>query len=359
MVVPVDSRALRWATLLVLLFTTGALASREALADTPPSRWDIAKDSGARTRYELHVRVRELLLLDRQIGRSMRTAALERARAILEDAHAGTSPDVRLRFDLGEVYFELGHHDRAIAVLGEALAQAPDHPAATEARISLAYAYAKLGRSKEERASYQAYLAKITDDRLRALAILNMAEAEMHLGDLEESIASYKEALEIATHLPNSASSSETAVLALWGLAVALDRSGDAAAAREQARLAGQMDPGELIIGHGVNVFFVPEYEREWYLALAEMAHARDAKKPEDVFVASSRALDHWTKYVDAAGDKDRWIALARAHQLRAAAAGRAARAKLPKPLPPAPPPPPPPRAAKPAAPRTPPAPTQ
>jgi tetratricopeptide (TPR) repeat protein len=314
-----------------------------ARADTPPSRWDIAKDPGVRHRYALHVRVRELLLLDRQIGRSMRTAALERARAILEDEHAATSPDVRLRFDLGEVYFELGRHDRAIAVLAAALEESPDHPAAIEARISLAYAFAKLGRSKEERANYQAYLAKITDDRLRALAILNMAEAEMHLGDLEESIASYKESLAIATHLPNSSSSSETAVLALWGLAVALDRSGDASAALEQARLAGQMDPGELIIGHGANVFFVPEYERQWYLALAEMAHARDARaanRPEDVVAASSRALDHWTKYVAAASDEDRFIALARAHQMRATAALAIARAKLPQPAKVAPKPP-------------------
>ena len=326
------------------LVTVGAVAAvllagaaPLAHADTPPSRWDIAKDPAVRHRYGLHVRVRELLLLDRQIGRSMRNAALERARAILEDEHAATSPDIRLRFDLGEVYFELGHHEQAIAVLGPALLEAPNHAAAVEARISLAYAYAKLGRSKEERESYRAYLAKVTDDRLRALAILNMAEAEMHLGDLDESIASYKEALQIATHLPNSSSSSETAVLALWGLAVALDRSGDAAAALEQARFATQMDPGEQIIGHGLNVFFVPEYERQWYLALAETAHARESKKADEVFAASSRALDHWTKYVEAAGAEDRWIALARAHRDRAAAAVTAARAKLPKPAAPSP----------------------
>jgi tetratricopeptide (TPR) repeat protein len=313
-----------------------ASAPSASYADTPPSRWDLARTPGQRSRYALHVMVQELIAMYDQlgsngVGRAMADATLQRARSLLEEAGAATSPDVRLRFDLGEVYYKLDQYERAIAVLKPALELAPDHTAATDAFISLAYAYAKLGRSREERDCYRKYLARTTHEPARALAQLNLAEAEMHLGDLDESIAVYREAIATATHLPNSSSASETAILAVWGLAVALDRNNDGGAALEEARLATQMDPGEQLIAHGPNVFFVPEYEREWYLALGATVHAKDAKLAEEAALAWGVVEDHWARYVNAAKDDDRWRELARTHQTRAHAAKLEAQKRMAK----------------------------
>jgi hypothetical protein len=84
-----------------------AISSRcpSAHADTPPSAWDVARDPPARGRWELHVRVQQLLhgvLLDGAAIEGLGPASalpLAAARAELESAGAASSPDVRLRFD--------------------------------------------------------------------------------------------------------------------------------------------------------------------------------------------------------------------------------------------------------------------
>jgi tetratricopeptide (TPR) repeat protein len=303
-----------------------------AHADTPPSVWEKARDPNARARWNLHVRVRELIALDTQVGvQSLRAAALERARAMLEDAGAASSPDVRLRFDLGEVYEALGHHERAVDVLSQALEMAPDHPAASDATVTLAFAYAKLGRQRDERDTYVKVLARVTDDRARATALLNLAEAEMHLGNLEDAVAGYREAVQIAASIPTSLAASETGILAVWGLAVALDRSGDPHGALEQAKLATRMDPGEVLIGHGPNVFFVPAYERLWYLGLASVAHASEASDPRAAASHWGRAEAIWSAYLANAMSTDRWVPLARAHKERARVRKREAERRIDK----------------------------
>src|SRR5580704_6145268 len=136
-----------------------ALACRSAGAETPPSSWDMARDPAERARWALHVRVQRLmrapagdtsLPLDDELR-------LEAARAMLEEADAAHSPDVRLQFDLGVVYSRLAtrqqrldYERRVVDVLVPALALAPDDPGATAALEALVYAYAKLDRPREE-----------------------------------------------------------------------------------------------------------------------------------------------------------------------------------------------------------------
>jgi tetratricopeptide (TPR) repeat protein len=303
---------------------------------TPPSRWDAARDPGARERWNVHVKARELMAMDRSILRaSLRNAALDRARALLEQAGAANSPDPRLRFDLGEVYEHLNMHDKAIAVLRPAVDQWPDHSATVDAVLNLAYAYAKVQRSKDERDMYIRYLAKVTDDRSRSTAVLNLAEAEMHLGNLDEAVAGYRDAIQITTNLPNSQSAFETGTLAVWGLAVALDRNGDPSGALEQAKLAIRLDVGEHLIEHGERVFFEPKHEREWYLALGAIAHAKTSSEAREILRYWAKAEQHWTRYVTQAKPTDRWLPLARAQLTRAQNARQAAEksaAKVPPP---------------------------
>jgi tetratricopeptide (TPR) repeat protein len=292
--------------LLALTLLTGTVR-----AESPPSCWDRVRNPWLTSTYPTHVRARELLALHRRLDPGLRPIALDRARLLLEEADAADSPDVRLRFDLGEVYERQERHDQAISVLQEALRKAPEHPGATDGWLTLAYAYGKLGRSSDELRAYQRFLALTLDIRSRATATLNLAEAEMHLGALDDAVRHYREAFDVASQF-GGMSSAETAALAVWGLAVALDRSGDWVGALEQAALAIRLDPDEQLIGHGPNVFFVPDYERQWYLALAAVAHARDASKADDAKRHWKRAELHFATYATRATPDDRWLALAR-----------------------------------------------
>ena len=307
----------------------------DANADTPPNVWDAARDPTIRDRYALHLNVRESIQLDRQtsgLGTSSHRAPIMRARVMLEIAHAAESDDVLLRFDLGEVYSLLKDYDRAIEVLGAALELAPDHPAALEALNALANSYANLDRSADEVVVYERFLSRATDERSRAVAMLNLAEAEMHLGRLSDAIGDYRETIQLATSLPNMIELEDnTGVLAVWGLAVALDRSGDEAGGANQAKLAEQLDPNDRIIGHGANVFFVPSYERLWYLGLGAAERARQASTVKEAVDRWGRVEAIWAKYVEESekasrtSAKDRWLSQAKAHHDRAATARAAA----------------------------------
>jgi tetratricopeptide (TPR) repeat protein len=319
--------------MLVGLMTIGA--SVPARADTPPSRWDRARDPAVGEAWDLHARVREFMAPIRSEVLGLRELRLQQARTELESARAATSADVRLRFDLGQVYEELRHNQQAIDVLQPALAMAPDHPAAADAWIDLAFAYARLDRSREERDAYDAYLARTPDGGGRATALLNRAEAEMRLGDLEDAVLGYRDAIDACDAASTLEDMFETGVLARWGLAVVLDRSGDATGAAREAVSAAQLDPKEEIIdsqkmcGTSLCVFFVPDYERDWYLGLGRAEHAKQEPDPRKAALLWKRTEEKWADYVSRADPKDRWLPLAKAHlaatQKRRAAAERRA----------------------------------
>jgi tetratricopeptide (TPR) repeat protein len=314
-----------------------------ALADTAPSRWERAKDPRVGEDWDLHVKVTEELsagLMGRRRTDDQQRYEEQRryevARGWLEEAHAEKSPDVRLRFDLGEVYERLERHQRAVDVLAPALALAPDHPAATDAWIEISYAYAHLDRSREELAAYDAYLARTQSVNGRATALLNRAEAEMRLGQLEDAISGYKDAISVSESISGVPSLVHNRVLSLWGLAVALDRSGDTAGgAREAARavqddagMPGAWPRGSIIAGEDpeVRVFFVPDYETFYYLGLGMFEYARQAAGAHAAALRWKGAESFWERYVAGAeawdrthkSNPDRWLSRAKAHLARA-----------------------------------------
>jgi tetratricopeptide (TPR) repeat protein len=296
-----------------------ALASVPARADTPTNGWDAVRDPAAAERFALHVHVRQILVSPR---RGAPDPTLLRARSLLEQAHAEQSPDVRLRFDLGETYAALDDNVRAKEVLQPALDLAPDHPAAVAAFIALANAYAKLDQSNEERRVYERFLPKVTDERSRSTAMLNLAEADMHLGDLDSSIAGYRATIDLAAQLPNIIELAyHTGALAVWGLAVALDRANDVPSGAKEAKLALVLDRDMGIIRLNPSVFFSPERERNWYVALGFTEYAKEAEDARGAALWWQRAEGCWREYVEDAaahGDNDRWIDLARARLERA-----------------------------------------
>jgi tetratricopeptide (TPR) repeat protein len=328
----------------LLAFAVFLGVASAAWADTPPAVWDIAKDPAVRDRWALHVRVERLVyrtLSDELPATGRRrddVLRLEAARAMLEEAGAAQSPDVRLRFDLGNVFEHLATleqrddlHRRVIEVLVPALEVAPDHPASTEALESLVYAYAKLDRPREELVTWRRYISRLADQNVHmASSMMNMGEAQMRLGRLDEAIATFRNALQICGGLPNSSARNATHALTLWDLAVTLDRSGDPRAALEAAAEAKEFrwkEPSPVIqmpmrdvtgwdaIQDHENVFFVPEWEREWYLALGYTAAARAQHDARPAASLWRQAEGHWEAYVmraSAPGAENRWVAIAR-----------------------------------------------
>jgi tetratricopeptide (TPR) repeat protein len=322
-----------------------------ARAETPPSVWDLAKDPAERDRWALHVRVERLMHPPVSEGglRFDDELRLEAACAMLEEADAAHSPDVRLRYDLGTVYSELATRQRrndlqekVIDVLAPVLeaAPAPDDGAATSALEALVYAYAKLARPREELATWRRYIPRLIDDRVRATALMNMGEAEMRLGRVDDALGTFREVLRLCGELPNTPAVGSTYVLALWDVAVALDRSGDPRSALDTAAKASHVDlggrTGAYLIAKDPDVFFVPDWERLWYLALGAEASAREATDPRDaasLWSAAVRALGEYVARAVGAGGHDPWLAIARVRleHVQAERAGAEKRgAKLP-----------------------------
>lgn len=331
-----------------------ALVATAAAADTPPSRWDEARDPGAREAWSLHVRVERLLHAHAQDPTGLALESehehelhCEAALAMLEEASAAQSADVRLRFDLGLVLFELAEvrgrvdlYTKAADVLTGAVAAAPDAPAATEALERIVYAYAKLDRPKDELAAWHRYIPRILDPRSRTVAEMNMGEAEMRLGQVDDAILTLREVLRASSELPNTSS---TYVLTLWDLAVALDRAGDPRGALETAGRAaretainsrGVPSSGRMLLTRDPAVFFVPAWERQWYLALGSTALAQADPDAREAVAYLLEAEHEWDTYIVqalAAGGGDRWLPIARARAARVHAMRLAAQKRVPK----------------------------
>ncbi|MGD0675344.1 MAG: tetratricopeptide repeat protein [Polyangiaceae bacterium] len=313
----------------------------------------MAREPTLRGAWALHVRVDRLLHppsgddsppIEAHRDEELR---LEAARSMLEQAHAESSPDVRLRFDLGIVYEELATvtrrvdlHEKVIALLGPALERASNHPAATEALEALVYAYAKLDRPQDELRTWKIYIPRLVDARARVAPMMNMGEAEMRLGRLEEAVETFRDTIRLCETIPSSSTSNSTYALTLWDLALALDRSGDATTALQMAAKAKGWTWSEVIgwgpaqalrtvtgwdvIRDDESVFFVPEWDRDWYLALGFVASARAVDDPRDAADLWAQAEAHWDTYIrraTSAGGPNPWLALARRRHDRTHAA--------------------------------------
>ena len=116
-----------------------------------------------------------------------------------------------------------------------------------------------------------------------------------------------------------------------WGLAVALDRSGDIEGAFASIRLARTYDPEDRLL-NGPGWFYVPDYDSAWYAALGHWAAARAATVPAARADAYLRASSAWQEYLLKAAPGDRWVPIARARaaqcetERKAAARGAARR---------------------------------
>lgn len=295
-----------------------------------PNAWDRASHPRAARDFAVHVVVRHMLaqafvndgdvaLLDPHSS-TIRDAMYSRAYLALDEAFRSGSTDVRLRFDLAEVFFKQQRWDAAAEVFQKALHDAPTADQAHRAWLTLAFCDAHRDKPEEERLAYEKFLENETSPQERLVPVLNLAEADMRTHRLSDAIAGYREALALSGR---SAQQTQTGVLAVWGLAIALDRAGDAHAAAEQAKLASRMDPEDRsmkrrpIIGDTQNVFFVPSYELYWYLALGSTEDAKQAPTATAAKYYWGRAVTLWRAYLapaEAIDKPEEWNTIAKKH---------------------------------------------
>ncbi|MBI4703026.1 MAG: hypothetical protein HY744_18065 [Deltaproteobacteria bacterium] len=247
------------------------------------------------------------------LERARTALVLRQARKLLEDAQAARRPEPIWRYRLGHVLYLLFDLDGR----SERLEQAAEHlhyvsespaPAAVraEALYKLALCFARLGRPEAESQAYSRALALEADPEARAVMLANRAESYMLEGKLAAAVAGYRASL---AETPGYALS-YYGVTTLWGLAVALDRSGDLAGALEQIRLARTYDPRDGRL-QSDSWFFVPDYEESWYAALGHWQRARAATDPASGLTAYEAAVLAWGAYLERASPDDRWLDLA------------------------------------------------
>jgi tetratricopeptide (TPR) repeat protein len=290
----------------------GALAALPAHADTPPTRWDRARDPSLSESYRLHVEVHRRLVLGDRPRIDLEDAGARGALALLERYHAERSKDPVLRFDLGTVYLTIREYDKAAKALTSALADFPNHPAAEEGWLRLAQACGHTADHDCERRAYTQVLNRQTEEVFRGTPTLNLAETEMHFGNLREAIEGYREALRISGRVPSGI----VPPLAVWGVAVALDRSGDPIGAEKEARFGHTLlrSMGRPNLLHDPNeVYFTPDYEVHWYDGLGFIAQAREATTPSErvrLWRAAERSFASYVRGGEPA--KDRWLEIAK-----------------------------------------------
>ncbi|MDB4945571.1 MAG: hypothetical protein JWP97_5105 [Labilithrix sp.] len=294
---------------LACVFARGA---GEARADTPPSVWDRAKDPTLSDTYRIHLEVERRLAMQERLARfEISDSQLRTVRAFLERYNAAESKDARLRFDLAKVHALLQDYDKAAKLYTATLEAFPDDPTAESAWNELAQACGHLADHACERKAYAEVLRRETEDIHRAVPTLNLAETEMHFANLREAIDGYREALRLSGRVPQN----DVGAMAVWGMAVALDRSGDSVTAAKEARFAVELERSMNRVGllHSRGVFFTPAWEIHWYDGLGASASARTVTDPREALRLWRAAEQSFTSYVRFGEPaSDRWVPLAK-----------------------------------------------
>lgn len=139
----------------------------------------------------------------------------------------------------------------------------------------------------------------------------NLAEVTMLSGDLAHAVEHFERAAELYRRV---GASNE---LALWGLAVALDRLGEHRSALDRAREALAQDGFTMNGLRRDGVFFEPPYEIHWYEALGHEALSGVDARPEDSRSHLQSALDAWNAFLRASDGESPWDDVARRNRDR------------------------------------------
>jgi tetratricopeptide (TPR) repeat protein len=206
---------------------------------------------------------------------------LARAEALVREALSASPDDFGALMLLAEVSARASRPAATLAALERACARAPRGPAASSCWFHLGVERSRQGRLDGALVAYESLIATGDAD---ASTYANAAELLMALGRLSEAEERYREAIRLDTPAPGRIETSHALTLATYGLAVALDRAGQADAAREMMARALVLDPRHATLTAAeqaaADVFFIPDGDVYYYLGLgAEVAGEIDESK--------------------------------------------------------------------------------
>ncbi len=276
--------------------------------------WDLAKNPDAFAQRRQHLAIeRHIDLYDELdgevslIARASSADAKEAARSLTDAWHG--PKDEWLKFDDAWVAMRREDYARAVAILEPLTKQVSGTMFAQEVWMKLAESYVRLERTKDEIHAYDEVLARSMTDGQRATPLMNQGEALMRDGDANAALEQFREVARLTT-------AADIGLLVQWDIALALDRSGDFGGALQASLTAVRMSKAAVLVLLPINtlVYFVPAYERDWYLALAEAALALDATKPRTVAEHWKKSETYMMDYVISAtrAPNDKWLELAR-----------------------------------------------
>lgn len=281
-----------------------ALVAAEA-ANAEPTVWRATASPRARAESEaLHE-------LDVLVGKSRSVVDLSPTRRdlalhFLEKAGAETSSSPVIALLYGDLLRVRGDRETALPYLSLAVEDGP-MLRRVDALSSLGFTFARLARPIEEAAAFEYALEFSVDAWERSNLLANQAEAFMAAGDLRRAVAGYRASLECLR-----GPELMMAVTTFWGLAVALDRSGDTREALHSIAIARQYDPMDRALGDE-GWSFVPDYEEGWYRALGALGRARSSADPAERVAAYRTAIDGYTDFLKRSPADGPYAAIARA----------------------------------------------
>lgn len=273
-------------------------------ADAEPTVWRATASPRARAESGA---IRDIDLL---VGKSRSVLDLSPTRRglalhFLEEAGAETSATPMIAFLYGDLLRLTGEPARALPFLEVASADGP-LLLRVNALSSQGFAFARLDRSIEEAAAFEQALELGPDGWTRAELLANQAEAFMASGELRRAVAGYRASI-ACLRGPELL----LAVTTFWGLAVALDRSGDTAEALHMISIARQYDPLDRRLGDE-QWTFSPTYDSGWYRGLGALGRARSTPDAGDRVIAYRAAIDAFVDYLRLAPPDGPYVELAR-----------------------------------------------
>lgn len=203
--------------------------------------------------------------------------------------------DNELRFLRGRILYRLDRWAEAAADLNAVIESAPEGPFAAEAAFEMGVALTRLERFEEASAAYYLFLRESPWPVSRSIALTNLAETLMARDLLDDALDNFRAAVAVEPRY----------TLGYFGLAVALDRAGEHAAALE-AMLHGLSSGRGIAELSNPSVFYVPDWEVHYYLALAHEALGQPFA-----------ALEEWQLFLDGGGDGGPYAARVRDHVRR------------------------------------------
>ncbi len=275
---------------------TLALSSGTVRASAEPSIWDSAREPKLESEYRVLVSVESFLL-----GHATAWDEMNVQKGTIDYLRGERYADPRLELLLAHLRVEstLSGEQGVRERLESALRRFPGSPLAAHGFLELARIAALQGDLERSCAYSTRALERLWEPDLRAYAYYGRAKATMEQGHPRQALVDYRRSIDLAR-------SPKYRSLAHWGLGVALERTGNLNAAFRELRVATSIQVRSTAFAAQTvldlpDVFFVPEYDKFYYQALAAMAQADASDVGPQAILDYQGAIKYFERYLSEA----------------------------------------------------------